>query len=94
MYRITHNMLIGILFVSSQAMAHSVTDLEACINGQVSATGLFATQEAEDIHRQQQVSTVAQMELEPCINGEVSATGLFVTQEAEDSYWQDRVTGR
>ena len=88
MNTITHSILAGIILASTQAVADETTELEPCINGEVSASGLFANQKAENKHRNLQYITVTQSDLEPCINGEVSASGLFTNQEAEDSYRQ------
>lgn len=74
--------------------------LEPAINGQVSASGNFATQAAEDWHQAQQ--GIAQElhaehqlallheadldpQLEPCINGNVSPSGLFASPELEEA---------
>lgn len=48
-------------------------DLEACVNGGVSAFGAFPTQSAED-------QFYAQAELEPCINGAVPPDGVLATE--------------
>ena len=92
MYKMTHTILAGLFFIASPVLADEATDLEPCINGDVSASGLFVSQEAEDSFMQQQAITVAQWDLEPCINGDVSAFGLFISQEAEDSYKQHRIS--
>jgi hypothetical protein len=62
--------------------------LEPSINGGVSATGLFASQEAEDRYLAAQRRYREALELEPCINGGVSATGLFASQVDEDAALQ------
>jgi hypothetical protein len=54
--------------------------LEPCINGGVSASGLFASQAEEDRALAERLA----LELEPCINGEVSASGRFSSQAEED----------
>ena len=63
-------------------------DLEPCINGGVSATGLYASQAEEDRAKRLGIMTnswiAGQLDLEPCINGGVSATGLYLSQRAED----------
>jgi hypothetical protein len=56
--------------------------LEPSINGGVSASGLFPSQELEDAY----LAELAAEELEPCINGDVSETGLFVSQVEEDAF--------
>jgi len=77
--------LFGLSLVSATVIASENLDLEPCINGEVSASGLFANQEAEDeYYRNLQQADV--LELEPCINSEVSASGMFPTQEAEDRF--------
>ena len=92
MNTITQSVFTGILLISSQVFADELSELEPCINGEVSASGLFASQEAEDSYRQQQEMAVAEWDLEPCINGEVSASGLFTSQEAENNYKQHRIS--
>jgi hypothetical protein len=62
--------------------------LEPSINGGVSATGLFASQAAEDRYLAAQRRYRQALELEPCINGSVSATGLFASQAAENTALQ------
>ncbi|MGE5155419.1 MAG: hypothetical protein ACM3ST_15590 [Bdellovibrio bacteriovorus] len=74
--------------------------LEPAINGQVSASGIFATQAGEDWHEAQrriatelraehQLALLHQAELdpqlEPCINGNVSPSGLFASPELEEA---------
>jgi hypothetical protein len=72
---------------STLAIAHEVTefDLEACINGAVSAKGGFAEQSLEDLANALNALQQDEYALEPCINGGVSASGLFVSQAAEDA---------
>ncbi len=55
--------------------------LEPSINGGVSASGLFASQDEEDAY----LAELAAEDLEPCINGGVSESGLFASQAEEDS---------
>ena len=72
--------------------------LEPAINGQVSASGTFATQAGEDWYQaQQRIAAELRAEhqlallheaeldpqLEPCINGNVSPSGLFASPELE-----------
>jgi hypothetical protein len=74
--------------------------LEPSINGQVSASGTFATQAGEDWYQAQQrigaelraehqlaVLHLAELDpqLEPCINGNVSPSGLFASPELEEA---------
>jgi len=70
-------------------------DLEACINGAVSATGLYASQAEEDRAKRLAVMNnswiAGQLDLEPCINGGVSATGLYVSQKIEDRVTKGQV---
>lgn len=74
--------------LSAGVQAATDEDLEPCINGGVSATGLYASQAEENQAKQFAIvknSRIAGgLELEPCINGGVSATGLYVSQGAED----------
>ncbi len=76
----------GVFLVSVNALAQSDLDLEPCINGAVSSTGLFASQEEEDRFVRQRIQANS-LDLEPCINGEVSESGLFSTQEEEDRHY-------
>jgi len=77
--------LLGFSLVSVSTLATENLELEPCINGEVSASGAFINQDAEDhYHKSLQQSEVP--ELEPCINGEVSASGLFPNQVAEDHH--------
>ena len=72
--------------------------LEPAINGQVSASGTFATQAGEDWYQAQQriaaelraehqLALLHQAELdsqlEPCLNGNVSPSGRFASPELE-----------
>ena len=56
-------------------------DLEPCINGGVSASGNFASQQAADARNE--YAAHDEYALEPCINGGVSASGIFPTQALE-----------
>jgi hypothetical protein len=60
------------LLATAPAWAASDHALEPCINGEVSASGLYPTQAAEDNR------------YEACLNGEVSASGSYPTQALED----------
>ena len=76
---LTQSLLCGAAFAD-----HKEVDpyaLEPSINGAVSASGLFASQEEEDAH----LAELAAEELEPCINGGVSENGLFASQPEEDA---------
>lgn len=80
---------IRVYLLSSCLMANTVIAqdldlvLEPCINGDVSKTGAFSSQAAEDhyVYTRQQA---AFLELEPAVNGDVSASGLFPRQPVED----------
>ena len=77
--------LAQILVCSAAIADHPYSDpyaLEPSINGGVSATGMFATQDAEDAYLAERQA----LELEPCINGDVSANGLFVDQGTQDAF--------
>jgi len=75
-------LLIQVLLCSAAFAGHTEVDpytLEPSINGGVSASGLFASQEEEDAY-------LAELALEPCIDGGVSKTGLFTSQAEEDAF--------
>jgi hypothetical protein len=74
--------------VTAQASHVDPYALEPSINGGVSASGLFASQAAEDRYHAERLA----LELEPCINGSVSASGRFASQ-AEENEWINRVAG-
>ncbi len=80
-------MLATIVWAQS-ALAVTEEDLEPCINGGVSATGLYASQAAEDLAKKLVIVKSSRLVedpgLEPCIDGGVSASGLYVSQDAED----------
>ena len=72
------------LLCGAASAGHEYIDpyaLEPSINGGVSASGLFPSQEQEDAY----LAMLAAEELEPCINGDVSESGLFATQAEEDA---------
>jgi len=71
-----------LLVVSQNGVAENL-DLEPCINGSVSESGLFALQTEEDLSKESMFSS---LDLEPCINGAVSESGLFASQDEEDLY--------
>ena len=76
-----------IAFGFSTAQAGQVTDLdlEPCINGGVSASGTYPTQEMEELtHAFQDGSEFGSLAYEPCVNGEVSSSGRYPTQMMED----------
>lgn len=84
---LTQVLLCGAVLASHTAMDPYA--LEPSINGGVSASGLFASQEEEDAY----LAELAAEELEPCINGDVSANGLFASQAEEDAF-SSRVAAR
>ncbi len=77
--------LLGLSMVSVSTLADVNLELEPCINGEVSASGLFPTQAAEDAYNMA-LQQAEVLELEPCINGDVSESGLFESQAAEDHH--------
>ena len=83
------NSIIRLTFLSVCIMAmsakaeHNELDLEPCINGGVSETGLFVRQADEDRYIAAQIQAEV-LKLEPCIEVEVSAPGVYPNQEAED----------
>ena len=85
MKKIIPTMVLTQMLLCGTAIAgHEEVDpyaLEPSINGGVSASGLFATQEEEDAY----LAELAAEELEPCINGGVSESGLFASQTQEDA---------
>jgi hypothetical protein len=76
--------LFGLYAMATNALAMDYDlDLEPCINGDVSESGLFASQEEEDRFISDRIA-VSNLDLEPCINGDVSSSGLYSSQEAEE----------
>ena len=83
---------------SSEAGSAAALDLEPAINGAVSASGLFPSQEMEQAFqayltwtKRQGLSRLAAFEeggrgLEPAVNARVSAKGGFPEQEMEDAF--------
>jgi hypothetical protein len=69
-------LLLSCLSLVVASVAAAAESLEPCINGGVSATGNYPSQELEDAQR---------YALEPCMNGAVSATGSYPDQSMEDS---------
>ena len=77
--------LTQVLVCGAAIAGHEEVDpyaLEPSINGGVSASGLFASQDEEDAY----LADLASEELEPCINGEVSESGLYASQAEEDAF--------
>lgn len=82
--------VIGLaLFVATSAHAASaanLSDLEPCMNGGVSAAGLFVDQGREDLVTQlAPIMSADEFALEPCINGDVSALGTMPVELSADS---------
>ena len=76
--------LTQVLLCGAAFAGHEEVDpyaLEPSINGGVSASGLFASQEEEDAY----LADLGAEELEPCINGDVSESGLYASQAEEDA---------
>ena len=76
--------LTQVLLCGAAFAGHEEVDpyaLEPSINGGVSASGLFASQEEEDAY----LTDLAAEELEPCINGDVSENGLYASQAEADA---------
>jgi len=84
--------LFSLCIISMNAVAEdSELNLEPCINGDVSASGQFSSQEAEDQFMKEQQVEAKQHDLEPCISGGVSASGRYPSQEAEDRQQQSNI---
>ena len=76
--------LTQVLLCGAAFAGHEEVDpyaLEPSINGGVSASGLFASQEEEYAY----LTDLAAEELEPCINGDVSENGLYASQAEADA---------
>jgi hypothetical protein len=71
--------LLGLSGATLAAEPVSPNALEPCINGQVSASGLYPSQAEEDAAR------AAERQPEPSLDGQVSASGLYPTQAIEDA---------
>jgi hypothetical protein len=84
----------------STASATADIGLEPAVNGDVSATGAYRSQAAEDwVHAQRRTAEALRLEhqlalvhgarlsaeLEPCINGSVSASGAFASDRIEQA---------
>ena len=99
-YRSHKTILSSIAMLATIVWAQGVQaateeDLEPCINGGVSATGLYASQAEEDKAIQLAIvknnRLARELELEPCVSGGVSASGLYVNQKAEDQVTKGHV---
>lgn len=73
-------MLVGYSVFSNPVYAVDDNNLEPCINGEVSATGLFETQEAEDRYFRNKFLR-KKLAAEPCISGSYSEYGLLDSRE-------------
>ena len=80
--------LFAAFALTQTVQAATEEDLEPCINGGVSATGLYVSQAEEDRTMLSELVDSDQifdeLELEPCVNGGVSATGMYHSQEVEE----------
>jgi hypothetical protein len=84
---VTSTMLVLMVAATSAvASPFNDIDLEPALNGGVSASGLFPTQDLEDRYGSAIASPFNDIDLEPALNGGVSASGLFPTQDLEDRY--------
>ena len=85
MNRCTHKtmslVVAGGAVLLPSALVAAELSLEPCINGGMSATGLYASQALQNAAHAAVTQT---WELEPCINGGVSASGLNASQTEED----------
>ena len=78
---------------NSQALDLTTIDdnfnLEPCINGGVSSSGLYETQALEEDSSISLASVLSSydenFDLDPCIDGGVSASGLYETQALEEA---------
>ena len=77
--------VMALWFTASQADQASNLELEPCINGGVSASGLYPTQAAEDLATSREAESEAgKLAYEPCVNGGVSSSGRYASQSMED----------
>ena len=80
------NLVLTSLFVTAfpfgQVLAESALDLEPSINGEVSASGLYATQAEEDLA----LSKLS----EPCIYGEQSAASSSYAAKIRENAERER----
>ncbi len=76
---------VAFCFTAVQADQASDLELEPCINGGVSAGGLYPTQTAEDLATSRHTETEAgELAYEPCVNGGVSSSGRYPNRGMED----------
>lgn len=71
--------LIAALSAIGSVSAGETRSLDPCVNGEVSASGLYPSQAIEDAVR------ASGRSLDASLNGEVSASGLYPTQAMEDA---------
>lgn len=64
------------------ADTYSALDLEPCINGGVSSTGLFPSQALEDEYN----AAVTRLESEPCTTGATAGPERFPTRQMEEAF--------
>jgi len=80
--------LLASFGVTQGIAAADPEELEPCINGGVSETGLYVSQAQEDKATRKELLNNTQvkheLDLAPCINGGVCATGMYINQAAED----------
>lgn len=86
--------LFATLFLPQTGQIASANDLEPCINGAVSSTGVYASQANQDQSMRSKLITITltthPLDLEPCINGKVSESGLYASQEVGAMMTTDR----
>ncbi len=68
--------LMAVAFGSGQAFAEEDLGLEPCVNGEVSASGLYVTQAEEN-------RALAAL-TEPCIHGEGGESGSYAVKTGEN----------
>ena len=82
------SIMLALMIVATSVVAGSFKDmdLEPALNGGVSDSGLFPTQDLEDRYGHAIDNPYNDIYLEPALNGGISATGLFPTQDLEDHF--------
>jgi hypothetical protein len=84
--------LLASFGVTQGIAAADPEELEPCINGGVSETGVYVSQAQEDKANRKALLNNTQVKhefnLAPCINGGVSATGMHINQATEDEMTQ------
>ena len=76
MNKLTAYVFASTFLLGTATVYASSLDLEPCMNGDVSASGTFPSQEAEDRFR-------TLVEQEPCINSDVPPDGIFRIKDTE-----------